>query len=232
MKPKTTLIRLILTTIPLLFPISAECFYNPATGRWISRDPIEERGGKNLYGFVGESPVVFHDPTGLKKKCGVESFSVKWTKGTIGLIHIDVRIRFKTGGDYEPKCCQYRQNAMTKFQIKMAQAPIWNFDSSPLHYDKYSRSWDTDGNPDLADPSFTTTDDPGPFPSLGPNDDIVFYEFTAEQIVYSPGRDLSKQEWNCDCEKNKEVAKKGPHTGKVSGKQSGGYHYEGVPADL
>ncbi|TAE93461.1 MAG: RHS repeat-associated core domain-containing protein [Verrucomicrobia bacterium] len=28
-------------------------YYHPQTGRWINRDPIEERGGLNLYGFVG-----------------------------------------------------------------------------------------------------------------------------------------------------------------------------------
>jgi len=28
-------------------------YYDPLTGRWPSRDPIEERGGVNLYGFVG-----------------------------------------------------------------------------------------------------------------------------------------------------------------------------------
>lgn len=27
-------------------------YYDPGTGRWPSRDPIEERGGINLYGFV------------------------------------------------------------------------------------------------------------------------------------------------------------------------------------
>jgi hypothetical protein len=28
-------------------------YFDPVTGRWPSRDPIEERGGINLYGFVG-----------------------------------------------------------------------------------------------------------------------------------------------------------------------------------
>jgi len=28
-------------------------YYDPKTGRWPSRDPIEEEGGLNLYGFVG-----------------------------------------------------------------------------------------------------------------------------------------------------------------------------------
>jgi RHS repeat-associated protein len=32
-------------------------YYDPITGRWPSRDPIEERGGVNLYGFVGNNGV-------------------------------------------------------------------------------------------------------------------------------------------------------------------------------
>jgi RHS repeat-associated protein len=40
-------------------------FYNPSTGRWPNRDPIEEWGGFNLYGFVGNDPVAFFDDLGL-----------------------------------------------------------------------------------------------------------------------------------------------------------------------
>jgi RHS repeat-associated protein len=32
-------------------------YYDPVTGRWPSRDPIEEQGGVNLYGFVGNDGV-------------------------------------------------------------------------------------------------------------------------------------------------------------------------------
>jgi RHS repeat-associated protein len=32
-------------------------YYDPLTGRWPSRDPIEEEGGMNLYGFVGNDGV-------------------------------------------------------------------------------------------------------------------------------------------------------------------------------
>jgi hypothetical protein len=39
-------------------------FYNPQTGRWLSRDPIEEQGGVNLYGFVGNEPTGKCDPFG------------------------------------------------------------------------------------------------------------------------------------------------------------------------
>jgi RHS repeat-associated protein len=32
-------------------------YYSPKLGRWWTRDPIEEQGGLNLYGFVGNNPV-------------------------------------------------------------------------------------------------------------------------------------------------------------------------------
>jgi len=41
-------------------------YYDPATGRWPSRDPIEERGGVNLYGFVGNEGVNWVDYLGLE----------------------------------------------------------------------------------------------------------------------------------------------------------------------
>jgi uncharacterized protein RhaS with RHS repeats len=40
-------------------------YYDPVTGRWPSRDPIEERGGVNLYGFVGNGGVNWWDALGL-----------------------------------------------------------------------------------------------------------------------------------------------------------------------
>ncbi len=41
-------------------------FYSPATGRWLSRDPLGESVGMNLYGFVWNDPVNWIDPLGLK----------------------------------------------------------------------------------------------------------------------------------------------------------------------
>jgi RHS repeat-associated protein len=40
-------------------------FYNPAIGRWITRDPLGEAGGINLYGFVGNNPINRVDLLGL-----------------------------------------------------------------------------------------------------------------------------------------------------------------------
>jgi RHS repeat-associated protein len=39
--------------------------YDPELGRWISRDPIKEDGGVNLYAYVENNPVNFTDSTGL-----------------------------------------------------------------------------------------------------------------------------------------------------------------------
>ena len=39
--------------------------YNPSFGRFISRDPIAERGGANLFDYVQNSPVTWADPSGL-----------------------------------------------------------------------------------------------------------------------------------------------------------------------
>jgi hypothetical protein len=45
-------------------------YYDPKTGRWPSRDPIEEEGGINLYGFVGNDPVGRIDKFGLYGSSG------------------------------------------------------------------------------------------------------------------------------------------------------------------
>ncbi len=40
-------------------------FYNPTLGRWSNRDPLEERGGLNLYSLATNHPVRAIDPFGL-----------------------------------------------------------------------------------------------------------------------------------------------------------------------
>ncbi len=42
-------------------------YYNRSTGRWLSRDPIEEKaGGPHLYKFVSNDPLDVSDPLGLQ----------------------------------------------------------------------------------------------------------------------------------------------------------------------
>ena len=63
MKPSTDIRLLVFVVIAILSPI-AHAYYNPVQGRWCSRDPIAERGGVNLYGFVTNAPTGAVDTDG------------------------------------------------------------------------------------------------------------------------------------------------------------------------
>ena len=52
-----------MTNSPLL--LTHHRFYYASLGRWLSRDPIAEQGGINLYGYVGGNAVNRVDPLGL-----------------------------------------------------------------------------------------------------------------------------------------------------------------------
>ncbi len=52
---------------PIHNAISGYRSYNPELGRWVNRDPIGERGGYNLYVFVGNGAVFLLDINGLQQ---------------------------------------------------------------------------------------------------------------------------------------------------------------------
>ena len=60
-------------------------FYSPALGRWPNKDPIEENGGLNLYGFVANSPL------GNVDYCG-ESWVPGWVHHGVEHIFISLGI--------------------------------------------------------------------------------------------------------------------------------------------
>ncbi len=45
--------------------------YNPSLGRWLSRDPLGESAGLNLYGYSGNNPINMVDSLGLECKCNL-----------------------------------------------------------------------------------------------------------------------------------------------------------------
>ena len=51
-------------------------YYNPSTGRWPSRDPINENGGLHLYGFVGNATPIAIDKFGLsiRATCSLKAY--------------------------------------------------------------------------------------------------------------------------------------------------------------
>jgi hypothetical protein len=67
MKMKTQLklnwLLLVLIGMLELLPV-AHAYYDPAAQRWLNRDPIEETGGLNMYGFVRNEPIHAIDPFG------------------------------------------------------------------------------------------------------------------------------------------------------------------------
>ncbi len=72
-------------------------YYNPATGRYVSSDPIGLAGGLNTYGYVSASPVMFSDPEGLLQKCQT---GISTTGGyNIGPFHHDYHCWTNSDGD-------------------------------------------------------------------------------------------------------------------------------------
>jgi len=63
----------------------ANAYYDPSAQRWLNRDPIGERGGKNLFTFTANNPVGLFDPDGLAcdDPCG-EAKRNGLDKGAVG----------------------------------------------------------------------------------------------------------------------------------------------------
>ncbi len=81
-------------------------WYDPATGRWLSTDPIGISGGLNLYEFCGNNPVNYRDPWGER----VEIHS-RWVKGLEGIAShtyitvTDSKKEVNTWGSYKDNGC-------------------------------------------------------------------------------------------------------------------------------
>jgi RHS repeat-associated protein len=58
-------------------------YYSPRDGRFLSRDPIAEAGGVNVYAYAGGDPIRFSDPTGLDR---VEA---RWEQDKFKLYYVD-----------------------------------------------------------------------------------------------------------------------------------------------
>ena len=60
-------------------------YYNPSTGRWPSRDPADEKGGLELYGFVANDGINHADKLGL---VDVDVFIYHWRGVGVGIPYI------------------------------------------------------------------------------------------------------------------------------------------------
>lgn len=65
MKTKKLVMIMMSASVVCFAAQNALAFYNPQSGRWLSRDPIEERGGMNLYQQVANNTINRNDSLGL-----------------------------------------------------------------------------------------------------------------------------------------------------------------------
>jgi len=82
-------------------------YYDPATGRWPSRDPIEERGGVNLYGFVGNDGPNRWDLLGLEVEVvhGSDVFEIGDPgDGSVGTTAVKGNISYEISPEGD-ECC-------------------------------------------------------------------------------------------------------------------------------
>jgi RHS repeat-associated protein len=123
-------------------------FYDPVTGRWPSRDPIGERGGSNIYGFLANSGVNNVDILGLMdddgnlklQDCRKQSISFRLKeldkpfRKSIGWLGIEAQTTTRLNAEYmECKaCCDdgtkkvYRRGAVSggiRGEIKLFGGP-------------------------------------------------------------------------------------------------------------
>lgn len=93
--------------------VRVHAYFDPTIGRWASRDPIEETGGRNLYAFVGNNPVCKFDPLGLAdqqcNKCGVKSahlevLGVGWSEMNFHFTVIE-KVVLRADLPYDYNCC-------------------------------------------------------------------------------------------------------------------------------
>lgn len=169
-------------------------------------DLVEDNGPD-----AGTGPKDAGAPAGApKKKAGVDSFVVKWTKNTdsgpkTAKLRLDYSAKFTKDDTHDPALAEFRQNAYHTFEVTAGPHKGQKHNNPPLHDDNYSRADDTAGNT-INDVNFVSNDNPGPVKDSLDKDDVIDYSFTAEQMIIDTG------------DGNKVIAKRGPHTATIKGK--------------
>jgi len=144
----------------------------------------------------------------LQLKAGVDLFEVKWKKNTnsgptVAKLRLDYKAKFKNDQDHNPAHAEFRQNV--KSVTKVTEGPHDGFvdEDAQMIDDNYSRADDTAGHT-INDVDFESNDNPGAS-NLDANDKLD-YSFTAEQMIIDTS------------DGNKVIAKRGPHTATIKGK--------------
>ena len=92
-------------------------YYSPELKRWISKDPLNEEGGINLYAFVLNSPTNFIDPLGLEKCTPLPSWSIGAPSKpglVLGPVKVVISAQFEANVEECSKCCDEENLATYK----------------------------------------------------------------------------------------------------------------------
>jgi RHS repeat-associated core domain len=97
-------------------------WYDPAQGRWLSRDPIGYGGGENLYCFCESNPVGYVDPDGLDYYPGGHHYAPGPVRNYPGL-SIEARRHFNKrttgsvpGHNNAAPHSEYNRNSLKEFE--------------------------------------------------------------------------------------------------------------------
>jgi hypothetical protein len=180
MKTKLMGWRMMAVALVFVWSSSAFAFYNPSTGRWLSRDPIEERGGLNLYGFVGNSPVSAIDTLGLSCPCKCKKVTGGPPNNRVGShyrsdglqVGVQVPWRVEVYGDINKCRCRYIDTGSITYTV--------TFHGDPGGPRKGGGAYNSVTDPISCDFS---ADRPGPhfeggLPASGSLDIIITYELS------------------------------------------------------
>jgi len=81
-------------------------YYNAITGAWISRDPLEEKGGENLYQFASNNPISESDALGMDCQQSEYASKLSASFGAPILTNpLGIALAFKIHVNTELICC-------------------------------------------------------------------------------------------------------------------------------
>jgi len=124
MKSKVTVAMTVLLT-----SIHAFAVYDPGEGRWMSRDPIEEEGGLNLYAFCENNPKNSVDILGNDIYLTTGNNNASWVQIGNKLWHQEICVDTWVDDPQNP-CCQ-----------KKGDRVCFSFAAAGLGFERPSTNW-------------------------------------------------------------------------------------------
>jgi RHS repeat-associated protein len=116
-------------------------YYNAGTGRWLSRDPIGENDGPNMYAFSSNLPIARHDVLGLWQRVnGMGTFS-----GSLGAGRKPAESDFALL--FQPDVAAFKQSCYDCQEVRFLQIYFFYYQGNHLKHGLTVDKWTIDGSP-------------------------------------------------------------------------------------